>query len=154
MVTGRRELVEMPIKGLPMIVSPSRAHSVNVRWISYINNKVNILKHLFYNMNRWVRIYFGHVDCYLSSGLVHSEKEGMLLQQREEIIMFCVQKNISTLCTVCIKYSVLANSDISLNCDTWYYDIYSFNFHLKFDNNRVWSRHALHHEITLWIEVI
>lgn len=45
MVTGGGQLVEMSIKGLPVIVSPSCAHSANVRCISY--NNINILKHLF-----------------------------------------------------------------------------------------------------------
>lgn len=41
MVTGGGQLEEISIKGLPMIVSPSRAHSADVRCISY--NNINIL---------------------------------------------------------------------------------------------------------------
>lgn len=45
MVAGGGQLEEISIKGLPVIVSPSRAHSADVRCISYKN--INILKQIF-----------------------------------------------------------------------------------------------------------
>lgn len=46
MVTGRGQLEEISIKGLPVIVSPSCAHSADVRGIS-CNNINELFKHLF-----------------------------------------------------------------------------------------------------------
>lgn len=44
MVTGGGQVEEVAIKGLPVIVSPCRAHSADVRRVSY--NSRNIFKHL------------------------------------------------------------------------------------------------------------
>lgn len=43
MVTGGGKLIEMPIKRLPVVVSPSCAHLVDERFIRYNNN--NMLEH-------------------------------------------------------------------------------------------------------------
>lgn len=54
MVTGGRQVEEISIKGLPVIVSPSCAHLADVICISY--NNINILKHIF----NWQKLFKNH----------------------------------------------------------------------------------------------
>lgn len=44
MVTGRRKLIEMSIKGLPVIIPPSCAHLVDEGSVSYNDSSINRLE--------------------------------------------------------------------------------------------------------------
>lgn len=57
MVTAGGKLIEMPIKGLPMIISPSGAQLVD-EWTIFCNNNFNMLKRSVQSNEEWSESHF------------------------------------------------------------------------------------------------
>lgn len=94
MVTGGRQLEEMSIKGLEVIVSPCRAHAVDVRCISY--NNINI-KTLFWTNIKSAgktKINLVHLHSYLNSRPAPLKKKWCLLLWRRERIIWLIQNKL------------------------------------------------------------